>query len=256
MQTPLKPTRKAIEIRSVKINYSTFFNYTALMGCAIVLGSVLQILFAFEMTLIGKNSILTGIPLLRNTFFAFPIIMNILLLVWLITIFRDPEISTSMNENIWRLFHKVRLGFLLTNFTLTIIFYFIYYYLYVPLWLSHEFRLSGHVLACAFSGASLLNLISVFEMFKAEGIKKKMMDYLIKASKFLLYHNLYTIIWTAWVFHKVRETIFSFFFAFFIVLMIISLNIDRLVVFLMNKEAPKRFKGKERNKIIENYETL
>jgi hypothetical protein len=256
MQTPLKPARRTTRIRSIKFSLNNLFNYTIYLACSIILGCLLQLIFLMDMNKIGKDSILTGLPVIRKYFFICPMLINIVLLIWIILLFTQQEISESMNGNIWRFFNKTRLAYFITNSAHLSIFYFLYNYLYIPLWINNEFKLSGHVLASFFSGAILSNLQTLCETFINENIKKEFMNYTLITIKFLKYHNIYSIFWTAWMFHKIRETIISFFISFIVVCLVGTLGLDRLIVKLFNAEARRKFGGKEKNKIYENYQIL
>jgi len=91
-------------------------------------------------------------------------------------------------------------------------------------------------------------------MYKNENIKKEFMFYTINACKFFMFHNIYCIFWTSWVFHRVRETIISYIFGFVFVLIINILGLDRLFLFLLDNNLPIKFSGKEKNKIYEKTE--
>jgi hypothetical protein len=80
------------------------------------------------------------------------------------------------------------------------------------------------------------------------------MTYMINSAKFFMLHNIYCIFWTAWVFHRIRETVISYIISFAIVLIINLLGLDRLILFLFDDRSYRRFKGKEQNRIYEKLQ--
>lgn len=246
MHTPMKKSDdpKTIKLKSIKYNLDRFYEYCLRMAIVIILGSILKLVYSIDPKSIGKNSFLTGIPILRDYNLSFPIILNISLFIWMIVLYTDPVIHSQMDHNIYRYLYKNRGGYIITNFVLMILFYIIYFQLYIPLWYEHEFRLSGHVLATLFAGSMLCNLINFCEAYVRVNIKKKSMDGIIKFCKFLLYHNLYVIVWTVWVYHEAREAVFSFIISLFYTLIINYASLDRLVISLFydrNEYKPKRY---------------
>jgi hypothetical protein len=235
---------KTIKLKSIKYNLDRFYEYCLRMAIVIILGSILKLVYSIDAKSIGKNSFLTGIIILRDYNLSFPIILNISLFIWMIVLYTDPVIHSQMDHNIYRYLYKNRGGYIITNFVLMILFYIIYFQLYIPLWYEHEFRLSGHVLATLFAGSMLCNLINFCEDYVRVNIKKKSMEGIIKFCKFLLYHNLYVIVWTVWVYHEAREAVFSFIISLFYTLIINYASLDRLVISLFydrNEYKPKRY---------------
>jgi hypothetical protein len=251
MQTPLKLNIRKLKIHSLKFSSNKFFIYSVYTALSILLGSILQIILPISRSTLGKASLITGLPFLRSSFFFFPIILSVGAFTWTCIIFKDSKISELVDGSVFKYLNKIRMAYVITNSSLLAYFYFIYYYLYLPLWDSHEFKLSGHILACLFSIGILTNLINLCEMFKHENIKKELMMYAINACKFFIFHNIYCILWTSWVFHRIRETVISYIIGILFVLIINLLGLDKLVIFLLDNKLPSKFNGKEKNKIYE-----
>jgi hypothetical protein len=244
MQTPIRYYGRNLNIRKIKVNLETFYNYTLLAGLAVLLGSFCQIIFPIHRLTVGKFSILTGLPFLRNNFFFFPVSLSILALIWCVdTYFREKEIKEKMENCLIKYLRKINFAFIASNILSFGIFYFIYYTLYLPLMNDSGFKLSGHVLACIFSSYMLTNLKNICEMFRNQNIRRKMMTYVTNICTFLLYHNIYTIFWTCWIFHSVKESVFSYIFSFIFVIILHFIKIDRtlLILFQTNRE---KFDGK------------
>ena len=254
MQTPMKLNIRNFKIRSVKLSFHNFFIYSLYTALSIFIGSILQIITPISRETLGKASVITGLPFLRDNFFFFPILLSLAAFIWTYITFRDPKISELVNGSIFKYLNKIRMAYLITNLTIYVYFEFVYAYLYVPLWESHEFKLSGHFLASLFTIGMLTNLINVCEMYKRENIKEEFMMYFINACKFFILHNIYCILWTSWVYHKVRETVISFVIGIFLVVVINLLGLDRIVATIFaenNIDVNLKFKRKEKNIIYE-----
>jgi hypothetical protein len=255
MHTPYKTLEntKKIQIKSIKYNLDKFYEYSMRLAIVIILGCSLKLIYTIEPKSIGKNSLLTGIPYLRDYNLSMPLILNISLFIWLIAMYTNPEISSQMNNDIAKYLYKNRGCYIITNLVLLLFFYILYFQLYIPLWYEHEFRLSGHVLATLFSGSMLCNLINFCEDYKIFNIKRNLMEGITKLCKFLLFHNLYVIIWTVWVFHEMREAVLSFIISLIYTLLINYVSLDRLVISIFyNKYEYVTQKHRERDIVFDN----
>jgi hypothetical protein len=234
MQTPLKYSFTEITRpkKSIKFDLNKFIQYSIYVVFAILLGSFLKLISSLNRHHLGKSSYLTGIPLLREAFFLFPIIFSVL--CFLLSVFK---IFSTVPES-ERLFFlkKAKLGFILTNIVLFIIFDLFYNQLAKPLNNSHEFKLSGHIFAALFSGCILINCQTVIERLIEENYLTKYMTYAKKTLTFLNLHSVYCIFWTSWLFHPIRETLFAFILGFIAIIIINYLDIEGIVVTLFKKD--------------------
>jgi hypothetical protein len=245
--TPIKPPQRSeriLKLKSFGFPTKRYSNYLILQGLAIVLGSLLKNIYTLEADYIGRNSFITGFPIIRNYFFLFPGIITVLFFLQLILIFSHEEVSKHLEYSIIKFFHKTRFGYLFTNFILFLIFYIMLNHLYIPVSNHNGFKLSGHILACMTSGSMLINIQNIAENLKSQNIKKKLMDGIKSICNILLFHNLYTIVWTVWVFHHIREAVLSYIIAMFYTFFINSLNIDRLIALLINNKNIGAIKDK------------
>jgi hypothetical protein len=232
MHTPFKQTdnSKKIELNSLKYNLDKYYEYSLRVGIVIILGCILKLIYTIEPKTLGKNSFITGIPYLRDYNLSSPLILNIILFIWSLILYTNPIIHNLMNNNISKYLYKNRASYIITNLSLLLFFYLLYFQLYIPLWYENEFRLSGHVLATLFSGSMLCNLINFCENYETSNIKKQFMRWVINICKFLLYHNLYVIVWTVWVYHETREAVLSYVISLIYTLTINYLSLDRVVL--------------------------
>lgn len=137
-------------------------------------------------------------------------------------------------------------GFVFSNIFYILIFYLLYYKLYKPLFYHAEFKISGHVLSTLFSGSMIINVRYLSQQLYSRDISRKMMKIISNISTFLLFHNLYTAIWTVWVFHSLTEAFVSYLIGVFYIMVIYVIDLDRLIISIIN---PNVFPEKARNKI-------
>jgi hypothetical protein len=137
-------------------------------------------------------------------------------------------------------------GFVFSNIFYIIIFYLLYYKLYKPLFYLNEFKLSGHVLSTLFSGSMIINVRYLSQQLYNRNISRGLMKVVSNVSTLLLFHNLYTAIWTVWVFHSLTEVFVSYLIGVFYIMVIYIIDLDRLILSFIN---PNFFPEKSRNKI-------
>jgi hypothetical protein len=147
------------------------------------------------------------------------------------------------NSKYWR---KMNAAFVFSNILYIIVFYLLYYKLYKPLFYHSEFKISGHVLSTLFSGSMIINVRYLSQQLFNRNICQPMMKVVANLSTFLLFHNLYTAIWTVWVFHSLTEVFISYLIGVFYILVIYVIDLDRLILSIIN---PEIFPEKNRNKI-------
>jgi len=253
MFTPLKTIErtKLIEIKSIKHNLNRFYGYSLHLGIVLVLGCILKLIYTIDPNYFGKSSFITGIPYLRDYILAFPLILNVSLFIWLLSLFTNVEIHKKMNGSIAKYLYKNRCCYIITNLILLLFFYIIYFQLYIPLWYEHQFRLSGHVLAILVSGSMLSNLIDFCEAYKVFNIKSNLMKGVIIVCKFFAYHNLYVAIWTVWIYHEAREAVMSYILSLVYTLLINYVSLDRLVISIFY-DKKQYSRGKEKDFVF-NY---
>lgn len=158
------------------------------------------------------------------------------------------KLSSTGDISFSKFLKKVKFGYIFTNIALFVIFYFLLNHLYIPFNKHNGFKLSGHILAAVFSGAMITNVQNLAHGLKTQNLKKRLMDGIILFCKFMLFHNLYTCVWTVWVFHLVREVIISLLVSTCYALIINYVDVDRLFWILLTKSKINH--KKEKNSII------
>jgi hypothetical protein len=234
MQTPLKYsyTETTNKFKSFKFDLNKFIQYSIYIVLSILIGSFLKLISTINRHHLGKSSYLTGIPLLRDAFFLFPILFSVF--CGLLIAFKI--ITTIRSNDRLKLLKKAKCGFFLTNVVLFIIFDIFYNQLAKPLNKSHEFKLSGHIFAALFSGCIMTNCQTVFDKLIEENYNTKYMTYAKKTCFFLNLHSIYCIFWTSWLFHPIRETLFAFIFGFIAIILINHLEIEGIFLTLFESD--------------------
>lgn len=220
----------------------------SLLGSALIIGSFLKLFHKMSKSRTSTSSWITGIPLMRTYYFLLPILLTTFTVIFTIKHFYNKKHHDIKHSyNIWKFLYKLKLTYAVTNVFLLVFFYFMYGTLYIPLWNYNTYRLSGHTLAAMFSGVILANICCVCESFISLNISRKGYSYIRYVAIALLYHNAYSVIWTAWIFHKASECFVSFFLSAFFGLVIEGLNLDRTLINILSPQLPK---AKEKNMII------
>jgi hypothetical protein len=240
MNTPSRITHRC-DIPKIRKDITIYRNLFIQLAIIILIGFVFKIIFPISKKVIGKATILTGIPLLRTYFFIPPAILTTILLIQIFNVKGSyKEIS---NCKYWR---KMNVGFVFSNIFYIIIFYLLYYKLYKPLFYHSEFKISGHVLSTLFSGSMIINVRYLSQQLFSRNISTHLMKIVSNISTILLFHNLYTAIWTVWVFHSLTEAFVSYLIGVFYILVIYVIDLDRLILTIV---SPHIFCEKARNKI-------
>ena len=204
--------------------------YCLLNGISLSLGCLFKLIHPLGRDSIGKKSILTGIPIIRNYYFVFPMLLNFIYFIWFISkYFTNPSIRVTY-ENIFKYLKIYRGAFFFTNIFLLIIFYVLYYFIVLSIYNNYGFKLSGHVIASVLSGGMIVNLHNIYESFinMNYNIDPNFNKYISYANIFLYYHSIYTIFWSAWIFHQVPELIFAYLISVIFLVFAHVINVDEL----------------------------
>ena len=222
----------------IYINPSIYLMYCLLNGFSILLGSFMKLIYPKSRDEIGKKSIITGIPLIRNNYFVGPIILNLSYFIWCIYIFyNNTSIRAKYLNSVLYYLKNIRGAYFFTNIFLMIIFYALYLYITIPIYKSYGFKLSGHVIASILSGGMIVNLHNTYEPFGALNLRKfdkKFNKYIFLSNMFLYYHSIYTIFWSSWIFHNIKELVFAYIISVSSLILAHSVNVDELMLNLID----------------------
>ena len=222
----------------IYINPSIYLMYCLLNGFSILLGSFMKLIYPKSRDEIGKKSIITGIPLIRNNYFVGPIILNLSYFIWCIYIFyNNTSIRAKYQNSVLYYLKNIRGAYFFTNIFLMIIFYVLYLYITIPIYKSYGFKLSGHVIASILSGGMIVNLHNTYEPFGALNLRKfdiKFNKYIFLSNMFLYYHSIYTIFWSSWIFHNIKELVFAYIISVSSLILAHSVNVDELMLNLID----------------------
>ena len=222
----------------IYINPSIYLMYCLLNGFSILLGSFMKLIYPKSRDEIGKKSIITGIPLIRNNYFVGPIILNLSYFIWCIYIFyNNTSIRAKYQNSVLYYLKNIRGAYFFTNIFLMIIFYALYLYVTIPIYKSYGFKLSGHVIASILSGGMIVNLHNTYEPFGALNLRKfdiKFNKYIFLSNMFLYYHSIYTIFWSTWIFHNIKELVFAYIISVSSLILAHSVNVDELMLNLID----------------------
>ena len=225
----------------IYINPSIYLMYCLLNGFSILLGCFFKLVYPISRESIGKKSILTGIPIIRNNYFVGPFLLNVTYFIWSIYIFyKNPYIKAKYRNSVLNYLKHIRGAFFFTNIFLLMIFYALYYYITIPIFKSYGFKLSGHTIASILSGGMIVNLHNTYEPFSKLNLDNKFNNYISMINMFLYYHSIYTIFWSSWIFHTIQELVYAYIISISSLVMIHSVNIDELMLNLFDFSNPRK----------------
>ena len=239
-----KPIQKKSSQESPKyiyVNPSIYLMYCLLNGFSILLGCFFKLIYPISRESIGKKSILTGIPLIRNNYFVGPILLNLTYFIWCIYIFyKNPSIKAQYKNSVLNYLKHIRGAFIFTDIFLLIIFYALYYYVTIPINKNYGFKLSGHTIASILSGGMIVNLHNTYEPFSKLKLDMKFNKYIFMINMFLYYHSVYTIFWSSWIFHNIKELVLAYIITVSSLVFAHSINIDELFLNLIDLYNPRK----------------
>ena len=216
----------------IYVNPSIYIMYCLLNGFSIILGCIFKLIHPINRETIGKKSILTGIPIIRNYYFVFPTLLNLIYFVWCIyAYYSNASLRAENQQSCFKFLKNIRSAFFFTNI--------LYYCVVLPLYKNYGFKLSGHVIASILSGGMIVNLHNTYLPFMSI-IKQNFNQYIFYANMFLYYHSIYTIFWSAWIFHRVPELILAYIIAIFALIFVHVLNIDELILNMVDFKSFRR----------------
>lgn len=223
-----------------------YFHYWIYLGISMFFGAIMKIIYSLKREVIGKKSILTGIPILRTQFFLCPTLLNLILFIYIIYLYNKSSLKQNYNNSIIKFLKKIRCGFLITNLILFFYFFLIYHKVFIPVFKVSKFKISGHVFASILSGAMLIHLNITSKIFIDSNIEIYNMKIFSLISKFLLFHSVYVIFWSSWIFHNIIDLFLSFIFGTMSLSFIHFSNFDKLILTLIDT----RIKTKKKKNFI------
>ena len=89
-QSPTRSNQEQLNQMNPKyiyVNPSIYLMYCLLNGFSILLGCLFKLIYPITRESIGKKSLLTGIPIIRNNYFVGPFFLNLIYFIWCIYAF-------------------------------------------------------------------------------------------------------------------------------------------------------------------------
>ena len=223
------------KVEWIYVNPSIYIAYCLLNGISLSAGCFLKLLFPISRYSIGKKSILTGIPIIRNNYFVLPVILNVIYFIWCIyKYYKNTSIKVKYKNSLLEYLKHIRCAFFFTNVLLLIIFYVLYYLIVLKIYKVYGFKISGHTIASILSGGMIVNLHNTYEPFNALKMDPTFNKYIYYVNAFLYYHSIYTVFWSSWIFHQVQELIAGFAISVFSLVVAHVINIDELILNLID----------------------
>jgi hypothetical protein len=206
----------------------------------IILGIILQYTIPCDQKYFGSDSIISGIPLLRKWYLSIPFFLNCLVFIYYIIYFyNDKECYEYFNKSLLSFLKKFEGFKFFTNLSLFVFFYIIYHKFVHPIYKTYGFKISGHVTATLLSGSMLFNILSISENMHKHSVGKRNVNlFFYYLAAFIILHNAYSLIFTAWIYHHVRESALAFIIISLYLYIINFMRIDNIVLLALKPELP------------------
>ena len=124
-QSPTRSNQEQLNQMNPKyiyVNPSIYLMYCLLNGFSILLGCLFKLIYPITRESIGKKSLLTGIPIIRNNYFVGPFFLNLIYFVWCIYAFyKNSSISVRYKNSLLIYLKNIRGAFVFTNILLLLI---------------------------------------------------------------------------------------------------------------------------------------
>ena len=227
------------KVEWIYVNPSIYIMYCLLNGISIIGGCLFKFIYPISRNSIGKKSLLTGIPIIRNYYFLFPFLLNLTYFIWCIYIFyQNLTIRRIYEKNIFKYLKNIRGAFFFTNILLIIVFYILYNLVVLRIYKIFGFKISGHIIASILSGGMIVNLHYTYEPFITLKISPNFNKYISYVNMFLYYHSIYTIFWSSWIFHRIPELVLAFLISLSALVLVHVVNVDELFLNLFDFNYP------------------
>jgi len=230
---------------------NNFIIFLLTNSIVLLFGSFLQFTVPKDIKWIDKGSYITGIPFLRSWYLSVPAFISLgSMIYYILCFYNDKGCYEYFNKSLLKFLKKLDCFRFFTNVALFVLFYIIYFTLVQPINKKFNFKISGHVLATVISGSMLLNTLSVSENMYNHKIGKPLINSLFYyICLFILAHNTYSIIYTAWIYHHIRESISAFIITSFYAFVVNFMKIDHLVLLTISPELPEEIEDNLISKI-------
>ncbi len=216
--------------QQISRNNKQLISYCFTVGYSLLIGLLLKILFPS----VTKNNFtltyITALPYLNKLHVLTASILNLILLLNILAIiFYDK--NKVKNISFLHSLYKLKFGFIFKSIFVNLYFkYILLDYLINPIDKEFNFRISGHFSSIMFSLLVLVNVKTVTDYLHQIEIRKSLMKKYQYVSTFLIYHNIWSLIFTCWIYHTFLECLLSYLISFVVIMILNHIEVDSLVL--------------------------
>jgi hypothetical protein len=219
---------------------NNFFDLIKAVFFIMILAFFLRLFYPLNYSHFGKFSYITGIPFLRSYYLLPPIFLQIALSIMALGPYNNKRIYEKYTKT--KYFQK--LNFLnISSFIVKFIsFFIIYKFLILKIKDLYAIKFSGHILATLFSNSLILSVKNISQHFIKQGILLRNFTIHVNICNCFIFHSLYSLIFTAWIYHSFFECLISLIIGSFYIIVIDFINFDQIFMVLF---CPKFYNPKK-----------
>jgi hypothetical protein len=219
---------------------NNFFDLIKAVYLIIIIGCFMRFTYPLDYSHFGKLSYLTGIPILRNFQLLPPILLQVAIIIMAFALYNNKRIYEKYTKT--KYFQKLNFLNIFSFIVKIICFYFIYIFLILKIKEVYFIKFSGHILANLFCNSLILSVKNISQHFIKQGISQRNFTILMNICYFFIWHNLYVLVFTAWIYHSIFECLMSLIIGSFYILVIDFMNFDQIFLILF---CPKFYNPKK-----------
>lgn len=240
---------KINKLQQITSNYKNINTYNKLAAVSIFVGIFLKLIFRSTTKDNFTLSVLSGFSFLSRNYLMTAFCINFLFLINILAILIYDYFNNKgeTNESFFlKPILNLRICYIFKSLFIWVYFvYILYGNFIVPVYDLSKFKISGHF-ACAMLGnLLLLNVKNIAEYLESKRIRTKIMRIYSYLIVFLVLHNLWTIIFTCWLYHSVLEATAGYLIGVINAYILNLIEIDSLIIALISPRIDIHIKAED-----------
>lgn len=228
------------QLKEISLNFNHFNRVTILTLISLIIGIFLKSIFTEYTRYNFKYLVIGGLPIFTKNHILISIIFNIIFLlnVFYLLIKEKRSIEKShnndLNFNLFKVLTNIRFSYIFKSIISLITFLVLYNFLVIPIKDTLNFKISGHICSTMFANITIISKLNVSDHFLKYNIKYNIFNLYRKLAYALLLHNIWSLIFTMWLYHSIFECLTAYIISYVCTFIIFSFDIDYILIFILN----------------------
>ena len=240
---------KINKLDQITTNYKNINTYNKLAAASIFIGVFLKLIFRSTTKDNFTYSKLSGFPFLSRNYLMTAFFINLIFLINILAILVYDYFNkkNQANESLFlKPLLNLRLCYIFKSLFIWIYFVYVLYENFIlSIYDASKFKISGHY-ACAMLGnLLLLNVKNLSEYLESNRIRTKIMRIYSYFIVFIVIHNIWTLVFTCWLYHSVLEAIAGYLVGVISAYILNLIEIDSLIIALVNPSIDVHLKAED-----------